>query len=108
MFLFKQDVAASSVGMFMAAGAYHCGAVIDWGENLTCRSIQSRVGKMAVAAAVYHIWRPRNICKFLKIMFTEEQMVKRIFFLEIKWRLGAFVPKRITAIDSKYMSKIRC
>ena len=58
----------------------HCGAVIDWGGNLTGRSIQSVVGKMAIAVAVYHIWRPRNICKFSKIMFTDEQMVKRIFF----------------------------
>ena len=58
----------------------HCGAVIDWGENLTGRSIQSRVGKMAIATAVYHIWRSRNTCKISKIMFTEEQMVKRIFF----------------------------
>ena len=75
----------------------HCGVVIDWGENFTGRSIQSRVGKMAVAAAVYHIWRPRNTCKFSKIMFTEEQTVKRFFFfLEIKWRIVAFVSKRIT------------
>ena len=58
----------------------HCGAVIDWGGNLTGRSIQSVVGKMAIAVAVYHIWRLRNICKFSKIMFTDEQMVKRIFF----------------------------
>ena len=35
---------------------------------------------MAIAAAVYHIWRPRNTYKFSKIMLTEEQMVKRIFF----------------------------
>ena len=58
----------------------HCGAVIDWGENLIGRSIQSRVGKMVIATTVYHIWRPRNTCKISKIMFTEEQMVKRIFF----------------------------
>ena len=62
---------------------------------------------MAIAAAVYHIWRPRNICKFSKIMFTDEQMVKRIFFGN-KMKIGAFVPKRINAIDSKYMWKIRC
>ena len=35
---------------------------------------------MAIAAAVYHIWRPRNTYKFSKMMLTEEQMVKRIFF----------------------------
>ena len=57
----------------------HWEARIDWGKNLTVRSIQSRMGKMAIAAAVYHIWGPRNTCKFSKIMLTEEQMVKRIF-----------------------------